>query len=168
MNYYCHFLRLLLFSFFYRRDATAEDVSRALDGEGVPIACLSAPLQDALKGEEEGIFVLVHTAKSTGRVFSACVWKVRRGFQLFVAFFFSSWNPHIPLLSLEGGNEPLWGFGGKHRRNKLMLTASAGGSKAACLASSDVFHVRAAIIRQVAQRCDPTRAAVRSRRRWVT
>lgn len=60
------------------RQATAEDLSRALDGQVVPVQFLSAPTQAALEGEEEGIFVLSHTIQSTGRVFFACVWKVRQ------------------------------------------------------------------------------------------
>lgn len=59
-----------------RREASAEDVSRALDGEAVAVPTLSLPVQAALEGQEEGIFVLVHTVEAKGRVFSACVWKV--------------------------------------------------------------------------------------------
>lgn len=58
------------------RRASAEDVSRAIDGLAVPVTSLSAPVQADLEGQEEGIYVLVHTVEPTGMVFPACVWKV--------------------------------------------------------------------------------------------
>lgn len=69
--------------FFVSRNATAGDLSRALDGHAVPMELLSAPTQKALEGQEEGIFVFTHTMEATGRVFSACVWKVWRA-QLYI------------------------------------------------------------------------------------
>ncbi|CAN0294717.1 unnamed protein product, partial [Ectocarpus sp. 4 AP-2014] len=59
------------------RRASAEDISRALDGIAVPVSSLSPPVVADLEGQEEGIFVFVHTVKDTGKVFTACVWKGR-------------------------------------------------------------------------------------------
>lgn len=54
-----------------------EDISRALDGIAVPVSSMSPPVQADLEGQEEGIFVFVHTVEATGKVLTACVWKVR-------------------------------------------------------------------------------------------
>lgn len=61
------------------RRASADDISRAIDGLAVPVTSLSAAVQADLEGQEEGIFVFVHTVESTGMVFPACVWKVCLG-----------------------------------------------------------------------------------------
>lgn len=64
---------------FLNRRASAEDMSRALDGEIVPMEALSPAMQSDLEGEEEGTYVMVHTDPASNRSFSACVWKVRWG-----------------------------------------------------------------------------------------
>jgi len=68
------------------RRASAEDVSRALDGEAVLVSSLSPLVQADLEGQEEGVFVLVHTVEATGMVFTACVWKVGSGIRSALAF----------------------------------------------------------------------------------